>query len=112
MVGAGVGYAPTDLTFEIDGVADFTTWGETSYRAMAGAELLFAGSVPLRIGYRFDTGADSHAVSAGVGYAQKTFAANASLRRVVSGDAATAVVLGFTIHLEATGLTPNPAQTF
>jgi hypothetical protein len=31
---------------------------------------------------------------------------------VISGDTATAVVLGFTYHLETTGLAPSPADTF
>jgi hypothetical protein len=31
---------------------------------------------------------------------------------VVKGDVATAIVFGFSIHLEATGLTPSPADTF
>jgi hypothetical protein len=79
---------------------------------MAGAEILVADSIPIRAGYRFDAGAESHALSAGVGYVERSFSADAALRRVVSGDKATAVVLGITLHLEASGLTPGPASSF
>lgn len=81
-------------------------------RAMAGAEYLISGSVPLRAGYRYDAGAESHALSAGVGYVERSFSADAAVRRVVSGDKATAIVIGVTLHLEASGLTPSPANAF
>ena len=40
------------------------------------------------------------------------FAVELAVRRVVSGDAATAIVLGFAYHLESTELTPTPTDTF
>ncbi len=110
--GGGVGYATTQFGIEGDVVFDFTTWDKTTARAMGGAELLLEESVPIRIGYRYDGGAESHAISFGIGYVEKSFAAEAALRRVVSGDTATAVVLGLTLHLEASGLTPSPANAF
>jgi hypothetical protein len=32
------------------------------------------------------------------------------VRRIVSGDKATAIFFGFTYHLEASGLTPSPEE--
>jgi opacity protein-like surface antigen len=110
--GGGVGYSVAEFGLEGDLVFDFTTWERTTIRAMGGAEILMAESVPLRVGYRYDEGAESHAVSGGVGFADRTFTADVAVRRVVSGDVATAIVLGFTVHLEATGLTPAPANAF
>lgn len=110
--GGGLGYATTEFGLEADIVFDFTTWDETKLRAMGGAELLIADSIPIRAGYRYDAGAESHALSVGAGYVERTFSADAALRRVVSGDKATAVVLGITLHLEASGLTPAPASAF
>jgi opacity protein-like surface antigen len=110
--GAGLGYSVKQFGIEADVVFDFTTWERTTVRAMGGAELLVGESVPLRAGYRYDDGAESHAVSGGLGYVDRGFAADVAVRRTVSGDTATAVVLGFTVHLEATGLTPAPANAF
>lgn len=107
--GAGIGYAVNDFGIEGDVVFDFTTWDETKVRAMGGAEFLVQDSIPIRAGYRYDAGAESHAISFGIGYVDRSFSADAAVRRVVSGDRATAIVLGLTLYLETSGLTPAPA---
>ena len=107
-----VGFANKDFGLEGDVVFDFTTWDETKVRAMGGAELLVDDAVPIRAGYRYDAGAESHALSLGIGYVDRSFSAEAAVRRIVSGDKATAVVLGVTLHLEASGLTPAPSNAF
>jgi len=109
-VGGGIGVGTTDLTVEADVLSDFTTWDRTTVRAMGGVELLIADHYPIRGGYRYDDGAKSHAVSLGAGYIDRAFAAEVAVRRIVSGDAATAIFFGFTYHLEATGLTPSPEE--
>ncbi len=108
--GGGVGFGTLDFTIEGDVVADFTTWGSTTARAMAGAEYLAGGQFPLRLGYRFDDGAASHAVSGGIGYLDREFSVDLALRRVVSGDVATAVVFGFKYHLESAGVGTSSAE--
>ena len=111
-VGGGIGVATKQFGLEADLVFDFTTWDETTVRAMGGAEFLVEDAIPIRAGYRYDAGAESHAVSLGLGYVERSFSADAAVRRVVSGDKATAVVLGVTLHLEASGLTPSPSNAF
>jgi hypothetical protein len=113
-VGGGIGFGTENLTIEGDVVSDFTTWEETSVRAMLGGEFLAGDHYPLRLGYRYDQGAASHAVSAGVGYIDRSFAAELAVRRVVSptDEAATAIILGFKYHLESSGLTAGPDDTF
>ena len=111
-LGGGVGYGTETFSLEADVLADFTTWDDTALRAMAGFELLAAGRYPLRIGYRYDAGTESHAVSGGLGYIDQSLAVEASVRRVVSGEAATAVILGITYHVESSGMTPSPADSF
>ncbi len=111
-VGGGAGAAFGDFSLEGDLVADFVTWDETTLRAMAGFEMLFADHVSARLGYRFDEGAVSHALSGGVGYIDRTFDVDVAVRRTVAGDAATTIVLGFTYHLDSTGLTPGPGEAF
>jgi len=113
-VGAGIGLGLEQLTIEADLVSDFTTWDETTVRAMGGVELLLADSYPLRAGYRYDQGADSHAISVGAGYIDRSFAAELAVRRVVSPseEGVTAIVIGFKYHLESSGLTPTAGDTF
>jgi opacity protein-like surface antigen len=113
-VGGGIGFGTDNLTIEGDLLSDFTTWEETTVRAMLGGEFLAGDHYPLRLGYRYDQGAKSHAVSAGVGYIDRSFAAEIAVRRVVSptDDAATAIIFGFKYHLESTGLTPSTEDTF
>lgn len=111
-VGGGIGFSRSVLAVEADVVADFTTWEETRLRAMGGLDILLAQRFALRGGYRFDQGAESHAVSFGGGYIERAFLLDFGVRRVVRGETATAVVLGFTYHLETTGLTPSPGDTF
>jgi opacity protein-like surface antigen len=110
--GGGIGYGGSSFALEGDVVADFVTWGETTLRAMLGLELLFADHVAVRGGYRYDQGAESHSGALGLGYIDKAFSLDAGVRRVLSGDAATAVVLSFSYHVESTGLTPTPSDTF
>jgi opacity protein-like surface antigen len=113
-IGGGIGFGTDNLTIEGDLLSDFTTWEETTARAMLGGEFLAGDHYPLRLGYRYDQGANSHAVSAGVGYIDRSFAAEIAVRRVVApnDDAATAIVFGFKYHLESSGLTPSAEDTF
>jgi hypothetical protein len=107
-VGGGIGYANKDLSIEADAVADFDSYSTTALRAMAGGEYLVADHYPLRLGYRFDQGANVHFLSAGVGYVGKEFSVEAAVRRSLSTTInATTVVLGLTFFLEATSIFEN-----
>lgn len=111
-VAGGIGYGQEQFAIEGDVVADFTTWEDTRLRAMVGLEALLAQRLALRGGYRYDRGAESHALSLGVGYIDRSFLLDVGARRTVSGEAATTVVLGFTYHLEATGIAQAPSDSF
>ena len=111
-VGGGVGYGKELFSVEGDVVADFTTWDSTKLRAMGGGEFLAGDHFPLRAGYRYDEGAKSHSLSAGLGYIDTTFGAEIAVRRVVSGAPATAIVFGFTYHLDSGGLTQGESDSF
>jgi hypothetical protein len=110
--GGGAGVAFGDFSVEADVVADFMTWEEVTLRMMGGFEALFADHVAARIGYRYDEGPDSHALAGGLGYIDRAFDVDVAVRRVVAGEIATAIVFGFTYHLDSTGLTPGPGDTF
>ncbi len=102
--GGGVAVATEDFTVEADGLADFTSYENIAPRLMAGGELLVADSVPIRGGYRFDGGAASHAVSAGVGYLGREFSIEGAVRRTIVGPSATTVVFSIAYFLESSGL--------
>jgi hypothetical protein len=107
MLGGGAAYGTTDFTVEGDVVADFTTYGKTKARAMGGGELLVANHVPLRAGYRYDQGLGTHALSFGVGYADPAYSFDLAVQRFIAGASATAIVIGFTYHVESTGISPD-----
>lgn len=112
MVGGGIGFGNQDFSVEADVLGDFRTWERSTLRAMGGFEFLAADHFPLRLGYRFDQGAESHAVSAGIGYIERLFSTSLSLRQTVTDGRATAVFLGFEYHLESSRQAPAPTDGF
>jgi hypothetical protein len=111
-VAGGIGFGKELFSLEGDIAADFTSYAKTTARAMAGGEVLLGDHFPIRAGYRYDDGAKSHSVSGGLGYIDTTFGAEIAVRRVVSGDAVTAIVFGFTYHLDSSGLTQGENDSF
>jgi opacity protein-like surface antigen len=112
MLGGAVGFGTRDFSIEGNVVLDSTTWDRTTTRWMGGAELLLADRVGLRAGYRFDTAIDQHAASGGIAYIDQRFSVDGAMRQSFGDYAATTIVFGFTLHVEATGLTPDPAAGF
>lgn len=108
--GGGVGFSSGGLTLEADGIADFNSYESTSARIMAGGEYLAGEHVPLRLGYRLDQGAGSHALSGGLGYIANEFSAEVSVRRTVAGPSATMIFIGLAYFLESSGLTRAPSD--
>lgn len=111
-VGGGIGIGTQDLVFEVDALADFTTWHRATARAMAGFEYLAGDHVPLRVGYRYDDGAKSHAVSGGLGYVDPQFSIDLSARRYLVGDKATAIMFTVQYFVESSGLTKTPQADY
>jgi opacity protein-like surface antigen len=110
--GGGIGLGNDDMVFEVDAVADFTTWQRTTARVMGGFEYLAGDHVPLRLGYRYDEGARAHAVSGGLGYVDPQFSIDISARRYVVGEKATAVMFTVQYFVESTGLTRTPQADY
>jgi hypothetical protein len=116
----GVGYGTNDITVEGDVLADFTTYlrsdgtSRTTWRTMLGFEYLAGDHYPLRLGYRYDQGAVTHALSAGVGYLDPQFAVELSARRSFGGRDFTApgttIVIELQYFLESTGITKSPGE--
>ncbi len=113
LAGGGVAFGTEDFTLEVDGLADFDSWGKTSARVMAGGEYLLLDRVPLRAGYRLDlldgaSAEPSHSVSGGLGYVTPQLAVEASVRRSVTGPSMTVIAVAFTYHIESLGLQIEP----
>jgi hypothetical protein len=102
--GGGVAAATEDFTIEVDGLADFNSYEDVSARIMGGGEILLADAVPIRAGYRYDQGADSHALSGGIGYLGREFSIEGSVRRTIAGPDATVLVFSVAYFLESSGL--------
>lgn len=119
-LGGGIGYGTSDITAEGDLVADFTTFtnaagsNRTTTRAMLGFEYLAGDHYPLRLGYRYDQGQSSHAISGGVGYVDPQFSVDVGLRRTIGVKDPYGPVTTFVIDLqyfiESTGITRSPGE--
>lgn len=112
MLGGGIGYGTGDFSLEADAVMDTTTWEKTTVRMNGGGEVLLGDNVAARLGYRWDQGAESHAVSGGFAYVEPRFEVDATVRQTVTAGSATAVVFGFTLHVEASGLGATQSTDF
>ncbi len=69
--GGGIGYSGSPLVLDVDVLADFDTDSKTTVAVHAGAELLIADSVPLRVGYSSEPRAEGERtqfVGGGVGF--------------------------------------------
>jgi hypothetical protein len=101
----GIGYSTPVASVELDGLADFTTWGSTEGRVMAGGELFLAERYALRAGWRYDAGEQLHALSAGFGYVDPKWSIEFALRRDLVGEhGQTYGVIGLRYYYDALGI--------
>jgi hypothetical protein len=115
IIGGGVGYKSDTFAVEADGLADLSSWSvpgslKPTARIMAGGEYMLAGVVPLRAGYRYDTGAKLNTLSLGTGYVGQSFSIEASVKRTVSNPGATTAFFSVAYFLESSGMT-RPASS-
>lgn len=104
-VGGGLGFANSNLSLEVDGIADLSSWGKPTARFMAGGEYLVGDHVPIRLGYRFDQGAKLHTLSAGLGYISPEFSIEGTVKRSLSDPGVTTMIFSVAYFLESSGLT-------
>jgi hypothetical protein len=100
----GIGWSNQLVTVEANSLVDFTTFGSARGRAMIGGEYLAADRIPLRVGYRYDDGMKTHAISLGIGYVDRKFSVEFGGRRdVVADRPATLLSLGIRFFLDSGG---------
>jgi hypothetical protein len=94
-VGGGASLLIGDfLSLNVDALGDLNTFENPELLFGAGVEFLAGGIVPLRAGYRFDSGRGTHAVTGGLGYVDNKFGIELALRQEVGGTELTEVMLG------------------
>src|ERR1019366_1524291 len=83
----GIGFTTGDIfSIEADTLVDFSTWGTTRPRIGAGAEVFLFNHLAVRAGYRFDVGQRVHSLTGGLGYIDKKFGVEASIRGDIVAD--------------------------
>lgn len=102
LVGGSLGLNLTDyLSLGADFLSDLTTFDGVEFIAGGGVELLAGEAIPLRIGYRVDTGRERHQLTGSVGYTDQKVGIDFSIRQDLSGDGReTALVMGFRYHVQ------------
>lgn len=100
-VGGSVSYTVDNVfTIAVDGLADLSTWknddGTIRPEALigVGAEY-FTGEVPIRAGYAWDSGRDTHFLTAGVGWMNQQLGIDIALRQQVTAEYHTWLLASF-----------------
>ncbi|MCA9601246.1 MAG: hypothetical protein KC417_04450, partial [Myxococcales bacterium] len=86
LVGGSIAYS-TDmgLSFGADALTDTTTFDKAKVLTGGGVEYLAAGQIPIRAGYRFDSGRETHAITAGIGFVNESMGLDFALQQLVKG---------------------------
>ncbi len=88
-------------TFNVgaDCLVDISTYEKARYVLGGGLEYVSGGTLPLRLGYAFDSGRETHAVTGGLGYISQQFSADVALRQQVAGGSDTRVMASVRFHV-------------
>ena len=87
MAGGSVNLAPIDsLSFGGDLLVDLSTFQKNELLLGGGAQFIAGEMVPLRIGYRRDTGRNFNQITAGAGFNKGRFGIEAALRQTLGSQ--------------------------
>jgi hypothetical protein len=89
LVGGSLSFGRETFSLGTDVLVDLNQHKEFSGAKLqvgGGIEYLTQGVAPLRAGYLYDQGRKQHAISAGIGYMNKQFSIQLSLRQYVAGS--------------------------
>ena len=101
-LGGSLGYSYENV-FSIGGdfLVDLTTYDELSYIFGGGVEYFAGNMVPIRVGYRGDSGRELHQFTASVGYVSQQFSVDFALRQDVQpGTKETELQLAIRYHVQ------------
>ena len=102
MVGGAVSIGMVEgLDIGGDFLVDLTTYADPTYVAGGGAEYVVGGMVPVRLGYRYDTGRSLHGVTGSIGYVDQKVGVDLSFRQELgASDKETQLLLAVRYHVE------------
>ncbi|MBW2464075.1 MAG: hypothetical protein JRH11_20670 [Deltaproteobacteria bacterium] len=93
--GGGIGLVIGEsFTISGDLLADIDSFPNPEVITGGGLEFLAGGVVPLRAGYRYDSGRGAHAITAGLGYTDANFGIETALRQDVGNTDDTSIMIG------------------
>ncbi len=108
----GIGLDLSVFALEFDSLVDFTTYSSPRARFMLGTEVFIFDRLAIRLGYRIDTGQKTQAVSGGLGWIDKHFSVEASIRQdVIADHPNTMMVFGFRYFYDYNTAGQDPAMT-
>ncbi len=108
----GLGLNLEVFSLEFDSLVDFTTYGAPTGRFMLGTEVFLFNRFAIRLGYRIDTGQRTQSISGGLGWVDKHFSVEASVRQdVIADHPNTMMVFGFRYFYDFAGTGADPAMT-
>ena len=111
-VTGAVGLDLNVFSLEFDSLVDFTTYGDPRARFMLGSEVFLFNRFAIRLGYRIDLGQKTQSISGGLGWVDKHFSVEASVRQDVDADHPnTMIVLGLRYFYDYGGAGQDPAMT-
>ncbi|NOY90603.1 MAG: hypothetical protein GXP55_05280 [Deltaproteobacteria bacterium] len=86
LLGGSAAYSFSDrLSLGADLLADITTFDTVEYLVGGGVELLIGDSLPIRVGYRHDTGRGTGRVTGSIGYVDRSFGVDLAFQQTVTG---------------------------
>lgn len=94
-VGGGVAFAVDMFSLGADVLVDLSTFDGPELLLGGGLELLVAGVVPIRVGYRFDQGRQEHMLTGGLGYVDTSMGFEAGVRQGLVGTKDTQLMASF-----------------
>ncbi len=111
-VAGGIGLNLDIFALEFDTLVDFTTYDTPRSRFMLGTEVFLFDRLAIRLGYRIDTGQKTQSISGGLGWVDKHFSVEASIRQdVVADHPNTMMVFGFRYFYDYNSSGTDPAMS-
>ncbi len=111
-VAGGIGLNLDVFALEFDTLVDFSTYGSPRARFMLGTEVFLFDRLAIRLGYRIDTGQKTHSICGGLGWVDKHFSAEASIRQdVIADHPNTMLVFGFRYFYDFNAGGSDPAMS-
>ncbi len=111
-IAGGIGLNLEVFSAEFDTLVDFTTYGSPRSRFMLGTEAFLFDRLAIRLGYRIDTGQKTHSICGGLGWIDKHFSVEASVRQdVIADHPNTMLVFGFRYFYDYNTAGQDPAMS-